>query len=332
MTYALGWPVILQILIRRERWPGGHKTKGTPLVERGRNVQPEQPVISLEKKEPIEALATASPETNTSANAGYNLRYDGTRKGSETIAAGLRGRVVDITRRGGVIIESYAAVLQGVMGAGGQVAGVLTMWQQPDARSGQVVMPPGALLVMPGPIDFAMLRKAMISGVVGMIASSISVRDLEAFLRTDVVMLINSVDGELAQISLPPMTILLTEGLGARVMPMRILNLLSHYQGSIALLTGATSVRQGVFPELVISLPENEVQQQWRPVQPDPTLTIGAQVRISSGDYEGAVGIIDYLFSHEQIFLSRVRARAAHVRLENGLMMTLPLTLLERIG
>ncbi len=49
MTYPLGWSIIPQMLIRRERWPGGYKTRGTALVHPGQEVQADQPVIRLEK-------------------------------------------------------------------------------------------------------------------------------------------------------------------------------------------------------------------------------------------------------------------------------------------
>ena len=337
MTYLLGWSVIPQILIRRERWPGGYKTKGIPLVYPGQDVLPDQPVIRLEKAQPIEDLATVPrrslpgiidlPDSGSLNNG--DIRSSKQLAG-ETLPAGLRGRVVDITRRGGVIIESCAAVLQGAIGAGNQVAGVLTMWQASDG--GQQAIPPGALLVIPGPLNFAMLRQAMISGVVGVIASSISSRDFEGFLRTDLVELIDSVDIELAQAHLPQMTVLLTEGLGTIAMPVRTINLLNHYQGSIALLSGATSVRQGIFPELVVSLQAKEIRQNWQLVQPDPTLMLGAQVRVCSGEYEGVIGTVDYLYSHQQLFASGIRARAARLRLEDGSMLTIPLTLVERIS
>ena len=343
MTYQLGWSVIPQILVRRERWPGGYKTKGIPLVHPGQDVLPDQPVLRLEKNEPVEAIETVPIPRLSLPGVIDTLTYPdhSSRNGDvslnrlhadETLPAGLRGRVVDITRRGSVIIESCAAVLQGAIGAGNQVAGVLTMWQAPDAGRSQQAIPPGALLVIPGPLNFAMLRQAMISGVVGVIASSISSRDFEGFLRTDLIELIDSVDVELAQAHLPQMTVLLTEGLGTIAMPARTMNLLSRYQGSIALLSGATSVRQGIFPELVISLPAKEVQQNWHPVRPDPILTLGAQVRVCSGDHEGAIGSIDYLYSHEQVFPSGIRARAALLRLEDGSMLTIPLTLVESIS
>ncbi len=260
MTYPLGWSVIPQILVRRERWPGGYKTKGSPLVYPGQEVQPDQPVIRLEKLEPIEAMETIprlSLPTVMNATSGTDPRHRAMNGASpasigETIPAGMRGRVVDVTRRGGVIIESRAAVVHGAVGAGNQVAGVLTLWQAPG--SGQQNIPPGAILVVPGPLNFSMVRQAMVSGVTGIVASSISSRDLEGFLQTDLVRLIDSVDIELMQAHLQPLTLLFTEGLGMVAMPARTMNLLSQYQGSIALLSGATSVRQGIFPELVISI------------------------------------------------------------------------------
>lgn len=341
MTYQLGWSVIPQILVRRERWPGGYKTRTVPLVNPGQEVQPAQPIMRLERIHSAEAVATVPhpslPTQNdaptdvtsqvTPSGASAHDMYDG-----ETLPAGLRGRVVDITRRGGVIIESQAALLQGIIGAGNQVAGILTMWQDQASRGVAQGFPSGALLVIPGPLNSNMLREALVFGVVGVIASSISSRDLESFLRVDLVELIDCVDVESAQAHLPRMTVLLTEGVGTIAMPTRTIRLLSHYQGLMALLSGATSIRQGVFPELVISLPGVELQQPWHPVRPDPTLTIGAQVRVCSGDHEGAIGTIDYLYLHQQVFSAGILARAARLRLEDGSLLTVPLALVERIS
>jgi len=294
---------------------------------------PDQPVLRLEKMESLEEIATIP---HLSLQSAMDISGTGPTSANETLPAGLRGRVIDITRRGGVIIESCAALVQGVIGSGKQVAGVLTMWQGASTgqqgQQGQTAIPPGALLVVPGPVNFTMLRQAMISGVVGVIASSASSRDLEGFLRADLVRLIDSVDVEVAQAHLPPLTILLTEGLGTLTMPSRTVNLLSRYQGTIALLSGTTSIRQNIFPELVISLPEAEVQQHWQPVQPDPTLMVGTQVRVFGGEYEGTIGIVDYLYTYGQVFLSGIRTRAVRLRVEDGSLVTVPVVLIERIS
>lgn len=368
MAYPLGWSVVSQMLVRRERWPGGYGMRGMPLVRLGQEVEPNQPVIRLEsmsRSNPIPDIPRLSlpsvptvrmPVASDFSNASIQANLSGTPTNSsaygrmyEIIPAGLRGRVVDITPHGGVVIESRAAVIQGALGAGKQVAGILTIWGigtqfiAPNAEGrllgtghpynsrGQQQIPPGAILVIPGPLNFAMLRQAMRSGVAGVVASSISSRDLEAFLRTDLIQLIDSEDADLAQAHLPPLTLLLTEGLGTMAMPARTINLLSQHQDEIVLLSGATSVRQGIFPELIISLP-TESQENWHLVQPDPVLAIGAQVRICSGSYEGALGEVNYLFTHQQTFPSGVRSRAVRLRLEDGSMLVVPISLIERIG
>jgi len=360
MTYPLGWSVVTQTLIRRERWPGRYRTRGIALVYPGQEVQPDQPVIRLEKAEQVlgeannpanavpsgdqfsdglSSMALSSTKTAPVSAAilaavRENVSTQSSTAGgvSETVPAGMRGRVADITRRGGVIIESRAAVIQGAIGAGNQVAGVLTLWKAGGTSRGQQPIPPGAILIVPGPLNFAMLRQALISGVAGVVASSISSHDLEGFLRTDLVQLIDSPDIELAQAHLPPVTLLLTEGLGTIAMPARTINLLSQYTGSIALISGATSIRQAIYPELIISLPPAEALHNWHPIQPDPNLAIGAQVRVCSGDYEGAIGEITYLFNHQQVFPSGVHGRAARLRLEDNSTLVVPLALLERIG
>jgi len=213
MTYPLSWSVIPQIQVRKERWPGGYKTRAVPLVSPGQEVQPAQPVMRLERVGPVKTPATVPPFSlprvkDAPIGVGRQPLHSGASASDqyvgETLPAALSGRVVDITRRGGVIIESRAAVLQGAIGAGYQVAGVLTMWQAPGYGEGKQSVPTGVLLVVPGPLNSSMLREALASGVVGVIASSIPFRDFEGFLRTDLVELINRIDVESAQAHLPP--------------------------------------------------------------------------------------------------------------------------------
>ncbi len=55
-------------------------------------------------------------------------------------------------------------------------------------------------------------------------------------------------------------------------------------------------------------------------------------MRVCGGDHEGAIGEVNYLFTHQQVFDSGVRARAARLRLEDGSVLVVPMTLIERIG
>jgi hypothetical protein len=234
MIYQTGWSEIEQTLVQRERWPGRYGPKYTPLAYPGQMVAPDQPVLRLEYVQSVEHKTMYQPAT-------------------ETIPSGLAGRVVNITSRGGVIIEGRVTRMRGVVGVGTQVAGILTLWP-PGGSTKMSTLLPGAILVVSGPINFAFLHQAVASGIGGVIASSIAVRDLEGFLRTDIVQLLNSNDIEMAQTHLPPITLFLTEGLGTFDTPPRILNLLSDHQGEVVLLSGVTSTSQAIFPELLISL------------------------------------------------------------------------------
>ncbi len=334
MAYPRSWSVIPQMLVRRERWPGGYKAKGIPLVSTGQEVQPDQPVLRMEREGGKVADSTESAlqlSLHSMSNKAAPVSAGGVAAGSagnETVVAGLRGCVIEITSRGGVIIESKAAVVQGVIGAGRQVAGILIPWH---GGAGQAV-PAQIILVVPGPLNLLMLRRAMEAGVTGIIASSISARDLESFLVADLTQLLDGNDLEHAQAHFPPITLLFTEGLGNIAMPARVMNLLSQYQGCMALLSGTTSTRHNIFPELVISLSAQEAQADWNPVQPYMALTSGAQVRICGGEHQGAIGVVDHLFIRQQVFAAGTRARAARLRLEDGTMLVVPLTLIERVG
>jgi hypothetical protein len=73
--------------------------------------------------------------------------------------------------------------------------------------------------------------------------------------------------------------------------------------------------------------PDLEAQQQQ-----DMTLALGTLVRVRGGEKEGAVGVIDYLFTYEQKFRSGIYERAARLRLEDGSHFVVPLTSIERIS
>lgn len=324
MTYSLGWSVLRQVEVTRERWPGGEWHTALPLVTLGQHVLPDQPVMRLLRSKPV----PYSPYSNIYAR--FPSRGQSIDEEITTIPAGLSGRVVDVTRRGGVIIESRVAAVLGQLGAGRQVVGMLALW--PGERAPRDVIPPGAILIVPGPVNLGLLSQALVSNVQGVVASSITLRDLEGFLHADVLQLLTTPNTEMAQEHLPPLTLLLTEGIGQRPMPEHTLSLLQRYQGSLALLSGATSTSTQVWPELLIPLPIQEVRS-WHPDQPMHTLAPGAVVRICGGEYNGEIGVIETLLAYQQRFPSGIRARSVSVYLEkNNRCVTIPTALVERIG
>jgi hypothetical protein len=323
---AMPYLLIPQTLVRRERWPGGNWLQASALVEPGQEVIPDQPVMRLLRSS--QPVMDSGPFPSAPQRSGP---LAGSLRNAETIPAGISGRVVDLTPRGGVVIEAQASLLSGAIGAGRQVAGVLTIWNPEQSVRKRNVIPPGAILVVSGSVDLALLSQALRSEVAGIVAGSISLRDFEGFLRTDLIQLISSSDVERSQAYLPPLTLLLTEGVGSFAMPEYIFALLSRRHGSIALLSGATSVPLGIFPELVISLSSQDVEPV-EAVQPVSLLEPGALVRVCGGDHLGVLGIIDYLFAYQQTFPSGVRSRAVRLYLDDGTHLIVPLFLLERVG
>jgi hypothetical protein len=307
--YPPAGSVVTQIEVQRERRFIGCKARLHPLVYAGQEVLPDQPVIRVE-------LPHVQPEQEPSAPV--------------IVPSGLHGTVVKTTARGGVVIRTRAALLTGTIGAGQQVAGFLTPWQPEQSRFSPI--PAGAILVLPGPVSFALLRQAVASGVVGIVAGSIEMRDFEGFLGLDVFDLLNALDVDQTQAGLPSLTLLLTEGFGSRPMSAPAFELLTRYQGAIALLSGITSTRYALYPELLISLPEAEAQEaNWQPAALDTRLRLGAHVRVLSGPDAGTTGHIDYFFIHQHRFLSGVQARAARLRLADGSTLIVPIVNIARI-
>ncbi len=310
MAYQPGWSVVAQTVVRRERWPGGYKggslVRSVPLVYTGQEVYPDQPVLRREHRVVTREIAQ-----------------------NEIVPAGMYGRVVAITQRGGIVIEGQAAILRGVIGAGNQVAGILNVVQG-DTLHRQ--LPPGVILAISGSLSFAMVRQALLAGVSGIVAGSIAIRDFEGFLHTDLLQLLDDNDVEQAQATLPAMTVLFTEGLGTASMAEPVLHTLQQHQGSVVLLSGITSTRHGIVPELILSFSPEEIQRRWHPIQQDLSLSLGARVRVWGGAYEGAIGNIEYIFSYEQVFPSGMRSRAIRLRLNDGSSVMVPTTLAQRIG
>ncbi len=329
--------MIPQVVVKRERWPGVYNARGVPLVYSGQSVVPDQPVLRLLREENIgrvnrgkeDGSSTSATAHITSTTSDFQSEQTADWSGpGESVPAGLHGHVVGFTDRGGVVIESRVARIQGIIGAGAQVVGVLTMWRSTLSGDTVQVIPPGAILIVPEPLTLTLLHQAISSGVVGIVTSSIALRDLEGFLRIDVLQLLTCNTIELAQMHLPPLTLLCTEGVGSFSMSSYTVNLLQQYEGSIGLLSGLTSVRHGYTPELIISLPE---MQDNEGELPDSTLLLGAQVHVYAGEYQGVTGIIDYFFVHERMFRTGIYSRAVRLRLEDESFCIVPLSLVERI-
>ena len=292
LDYPLGRPVVPAAPVRRER---PLALGSVALVGVGDRVSPEQPIAEL-----------PAPD-------GQRL----------PVLAGIAGRVVEVVPGQHITLEGQATIAHGLIGLGAPVVGPLA--QLPRGESLAVVrIPAGTILVFPQPAPLMLLQRAAAGGARGIIAPSMSARELEAFARADLSVVLDGLAPEPAQL---PLTILLTEGFDATPMNPATFTALSQRLGATALLTGATNPRWNVRPEVLISVPEGTPLAR---LPADSALVPGARVRAVAGPRRGARGEIVHVYERGQTGGGGVLAEAAALQLENGAIEVLPLHTLVR--
>jgi hypothetical protein len=294
LDYPLGRPIV-EAVVRRAR---PLAPAATPLVGTGDLVRAEQPIAE-------------TPEPNG---------------GGRPMLAGLGGRVVEVTPGQQIVIEGPATVLQGPLGLGGPAAGPLMTLPRGESIA-VVPIPAGAVILHPQPAPLMLLQRAAAGGAVAVVAGSVSARELEAFARCDLSALL---DGSALTPAPLPLTILLTEGLGAYPMGAAAYQLLAQQLGRTVLVQGTTAPRRNLRPELLLSLPAGAAPSTTLPAS--GTLDAGAQVLITTGARRGASGRILSLCARHQLTPAGLLAPCAYVRLDTGSAEVVPLYALERIG
>lgn len=294
LDYPLGRPYIPAARVRRER---PLPPDALPLVSVGGSVSAEQAIAEIRGP-------------------------DGRRW---PILAGIAGRVVEVAPGQHVMIEGAATILQGLVGLGAPVAAPLA--QLPRGESLAVVsIPAGCIIVFPQPAPLMLLQRAATSGVHGIIAPSMSARELEAFARIDLSVMM---DGQAQEPSQLALTIMLTEGLGAMPMSAATYATLTRHLGSVALLTGTTNPQRNVRPEALISAPEGTALTS---LPAESALVKGALVQAVAGPQRGLRGEVIHVYERGQTGSGGMLADAAVVRLENGAIEVVPLHTLVRVG
>jgi hypothetical protein len=124
------------------------------------------------------------------------------------------------------------------------------------------------------------------------------------------------------------LTLVATEGFGARPMSSPLFELLASHDRQEALVEGMTRLRDPLMrPRVVIPLSARTAGIQLE--SPRPVLRPGATVRLLDSDHLGQVGQVRALPSAPRRLASRVRTPAVEVLLEDGTPLLLPRTAVE---
>ncbi len=235
------------------------------------------------------------------------------------VSAYVDGTVVEVLGSEGVVVQCHGALLQGIIGVGGEIHGKLRLLA---AAPDEVLQPEditdecqGAIVVGGSLVTYSALRHACEIGVAGVVVGGIRGDDLDRFLGEPLGVAITGQEDL-------DITLVITEGFGQMPMAERSFNLLRRHEDQKASINGATQIRAGVIrPEVIIPHLGAEA------AAPQPTvsyLTIGSPVRIVRDPYFGLLGAVTALPEELQTIETEAKVRVAQVKSEDGRQITVP--------
>lgn len=245
------------------------------------------------------------------------------------VRAFVAGSVVAVHPAEGVTVETACALVQGILGIGGETWGTLVMGvhNPEDVLTPEVLRPDmkGQVVVGGACVDRAALDRARASGVAALIVGGIHDTDLRYLLGSELGVAITGTE----QLGL---TLVITEGFGFMPMAARTFQLLASLAGREASVSGATQIRAGVQrPEIVVPL-ETAIPS---PAAPSRAVNRGIQpgdrVRIIREPFFGRIGQVATIADALQRIETESLVRVVDVVVEGRRHVTVPLANVERI-
>ena len=262
----------------------------------------------------------------------------------ETVAH-ISGRVIGVQEERGAIVESRAALIQGIFGVGGERRGILRIAARGPEASLEIALAPeaqGAVLLGGATADAESLAAAARAGATGVVIGGIDDVALRAFVGYDIGVAVTGQERV-------PFTLIITEGFGPVPMAQRTFELLASHVGSNASIDGSTQIRAGVIrPEILVPLcgtpecrptasvvPLGDDISGAPPQPPDPQqagqLSVGAQVRLIREPYFGRLAVVTSLPAEPQRIETEALVRVAEVDLGDGRKVLVPRANVEMV-
>lgn len=243
-----------------------------------------------------------------------------------SIPAYIYGKVTEIIPNEGVVIETPAALVQGIFGVGGETLGVLEMVAKTNADilSGDKIKPEhkGKIIVGGSLVTADALRKAAEVGAAGLVAGGIIDKDLIEYLGHDIGVAITGAEDI-------PITVILTEGFGQINMADKTFNLLKGLTGKVASINGATQIRAGVMrPEIIVPAEKFEKAPDR---DTDSGMEPGTSIRIIREPWFGKLATVHTLPPELHVIETGAKVRILTAKLANGDIITIPRANVELI-
>jgi len=245
------------------------------------------------------------------------------------VNAYVRGHVAEVLPGEGAVVESRAALVQGIFGVGGETNGRLAIATSGPGQSLEAshLKPEhrGAVVVGGDHVTHATVLKARELGVRALVVGGFDDRDLRQLLGRDLGVAITGQE-ELG------ITLVLTEGFGRIGMAARTWELLNAHAGKVASVSGATQIRAGVLrPEILIPLDERAGAHASE--AEGGTLEVGSFVRVIRQPWFGRLGCVVELPAELAALDTEARVRVLVVEFaDDRTRATVPRANVERLA
>ena len=245
------------------------------------------------------------------------------------VKAYLKGKVTEVIPNEGVVVTCVGSFVQGIFGIGGETSGNI-MIATPDnstVLSEDLIKPEMKDMIIVGGslVTADAFRKALKTGIRGIVVGGLDDKDLRDFLGYDIGVAITGSE----DIST---TLVITEGFGQMNMAAKTYELLKQHEGEMACINGATQIRAGVIrPEVVIPAASQVKIEESARSEEIQGLQAGSVVRVIRHPYFGQLGKVTDLPSPLQKLESESKARVLEVEFDDGTRATVPRANVEMI-
>jgi len=233
----------------------------------------------------------------------------------------ISGKVVQIVKDKGAIVETEAAFIQGIFGFGrenhGEIAMAVSSPSELLKEEHIKAEQNGKVIIGGSGVTSAAYKKAIEIGVKGIVVGGMNVEDLIGILGEDIgVAITGEEDVEI--------TVIATEGFGALPMSDRTFKLLRDMEGRMSAINGATQIRAGVLrPEIIIPYSEDERIARSDEAFSDG-MARGSLVRVIRAPYFGHIAKVASLPVNLHTVQSGSKVRVIELELEDGSLVTVP--------
>ena len=238
------------------------------------------------------------------------------------------GTITEVEDEEGVTIETVGALVQGILGIGGENHGILEVvtTSPSDELTAEMIQEKHKNMVLVGGSfltkdTFEHARKI---GVAGIVSGGFDYTDLSKILGYSLGVAITGSE------DIGP-SLIITEGFGRISIAVRTYELLVSNKGKFASINGSTQIRAGVIrPEILIpdEIGNGEIGEF---EEADLAISDGSLIRVIRAPYFGRVGKVKSLPPELQKMESETMVRVAEIEFEDGSIEIIPRANLEMI-